>query len=459
MTQDVQEPLPAAQPSEAVLSVPVTRWRRVARAVSILPRFVGRRPLRSLAVVAALAAAAAAGFWGYFQYHLRAAREAVSLGHNAVATRHLRACQWVRPEDPEVLLLASRVARRSGTWVEAESLLDAYWARYGDDDALVLERLLLRATRGETEGTTQLLVARVARDDPASPLAREALVTGLLYRFRWGDADRFLDDWLKQAPDDPVALLLRGKLQEQREQTTEALGSFRRVLEVDPEQDEARMRLAAILLQLRQGEEAVAHLGYLNRRLPDHPGVQAHWARALALQGRTDEARAALDDCLRAHPHNAAALAERGRIAGLDADNAAAVDYLRLAVRLDPGNLATRYQYTLALTRDGKPDESAREQNTIRQMEADATRINELIRVRLLATPNDPAVHHEIATIALRAGRPEEAVRWFMIALQADPDYAPTHRALAGYYQQIDNPVLAAKHRALSQRSGSKPAP
>ena len=439
------------------------RWRRAVGTLFAPVRFAFRRPGRALlyavAFVVAVAAlgAGAAALW--FRHHLNAARVEVERGHNAAATRHLQQCQRLLPEDPDVLLLAARVARRSGAWDEAGALLDRYWELKGDDARVVFERLLLRATRGEVESAAPLLSARIAAGGPDSRLAYEALITGLLYRFRWVEAEGLIQNWLGHSPDDTIALLMRGKLQDQRSLTPEAVRTFRRVLELDPEHDEARLRLCGLLLQIRQGEEALPHLTYLRRRLPENAEVRVQLARALALQGRTDEARAALDELLRDRPDLPAALDERGRIAVADGDDKAAEDYLRRAVRFDPGNIAARNQYAEVLTRNGKVAEAAKERDLIQKLQADLERINQVISGPLQMNPTDPALHHEIGMIALRSGQPNEAMRWLKSALEVDPNHLPTHQVLVMFYRETGNPILAAKHRAIAQRLAGQKQP
>src|SRR5262249_1463637 len=69
-----------------------------------------------------------------------------------------------------------------------------------------------------------------------------------------------------------------------------------------------------------------------------------------------------------------------------------------------------------------------------------------------------PAVYHEVAMIALRAGLAKEGLRWLQSALQVDPNHIPTHRALVIFYQETGSPILAAHHRAVAQRlSAGKP--
>jgi tetratricopeptide (TPR) repeat protein len=418
---------------------------------------------RSLAKLALLAliglAISVIGLYFWTHYHLRVARRAVDRGHNAVAISHLLRCRLIRPDDPEVLLLSARVARRGGAWAEAEALLDRYWRLHGDDDALVLERLLFQATRGEVESARPLLEARIDQDDPAAPagsrraarLAREALIAGLLHRFRLHEASVAIDRWLAREPESTLGLLSRGKLEELREQSGEALVTYRRLLDLDPQHDEARLRLTTILLRLGEGEEALAHLQHLRRRLPHHPEVLMQLGQALDLQGQTSEARAVLDECLRRHPDHAGTLAERGRLARRE-DGEQAEEYLRRAIELDPGNGRTRYQFYLTLNQNGKKAEAARELEALRRLEADVQRINELLRVQLQKTPDDAAVYHEVALIARRAGLTKESLRWLHSALQVDATHLPTHRALVTHYRETGNPILAARHRAIAQR-------
>lgn len=433
---------------------------RVAARLLAPVRYARRHPVRALAgavvLLVLLAGAAAGGTYLWFHNHLSAARTAVDRGHNAVAIQHLVACRKVHSTHPEVLLLMSRVARRSGRWDDSEQMLDEYWSNHGDDEALVFERLLHRAARGELESAGPPLLARIRAGGADAGPAREALVTGYLTRFLWPDADRALTDWLSAEPDNTTALLLRGKLQEQRLDYTGPPDVYRRIVELDPDHDEARLRLTTVLLQRYSGEEALPHLERLRERLPNNHEVLYQWAAALGLQGRTAEARAALDELLRINPSHPAALAERGKYAALDRDDAAAADYLGKAVRLDPGNLAVRHQHIQALTRAGQTAEAARAEAAMARMKDDLEQINQLVRTSLQSTPNDPNVHHRIAVISLRSGQPDDGLRWLQSALQVDPDHLPTHQTLAGYYQATGNPVLAARHRAMASRLGGK---
>ena len=443
--------------------MPPPKRRRPIRILLAPLLFVKARPKRALAIFALVVLIAimtgVSGLFLWVEHHLGAARRAVDRGHNSVAIQHLLSCRRFRPDHPEVLLLSARVARSSGAWDEAKVLLDRYWELQGDDEALVLERLLLRATQGEVEATRWLSKTHIDPNDSVAPRAREAVVAGLLYRFRLAEAEKQIDRWLETDPDSTQALLAQAKLHDQRDRTDEALQTYRRIIEIDPEHELARMRMTTILLLSRQGEEALPHLEFLRRRLPDHPELLVQTAQALELQGRGSEARPLLDECLRLYPNYASALIDRGRMALRDNDNEMAEEYLRRAVGLDPGSTTARYHYSLALTANGKKLEADREEKAIARIQADVQRIKEILQGRLQEALDDPAPYHEVALIALRAGRPKEALRWLHNALQVAPNHIPTHYTLAALYHEMGNPILSSRHRAIAQRLDNKLRP
>ncbi len=145
-------------------------------------------------------------------------------------------------------------------------------------------------------------------------------------------------------------------------------------------------------------------------------------------------------------------MAERGRIAGRDGENQKAEECLSRATRLDPSNAAARYQYYLILNKNGKTAEAEKELKARQQIESDIQRIKDILKGPFQVTPNDPDLHYEIAMILLRAGRPNEMLRWLNSALQVGPQHLRTHRFLAAYYHEAGNPILSARHRALAGR-------
>ena len=438
------------------LAVPRSRLRRMGSFLGSSILGMARHPGRALLVVGLLlligVMVGLSGLHFYFEYQLGTLRQAVAQGHNLEAMRGLDRCRRLAPNHPEILLLAARLARRSGLFDQAQNLLDAYWKQKGDDDDLVLERLLLRASRGDIDPLVPVFEERIRNDDPAAPLLSEALILGSLHAFRLVDADRHVGAWLRREPDSPPALWQEGRVHELAERTSSAVESYRRCLEIDPAFDEARIRLATLLVQLEKGQEALPHAEYLSRRLGFEADVELARARALDLLDRSPEAIAILDGLLERQPKHAEALGERGRLALRAGDSVLAEEFLQRAVRRDGGNRVIRYQLVLALSRNGKPEQARQEQEKITALEADLAQMRKIITEQIPRSPANADLCYEVALIALRAGIPRETFRWLQNALRIDPDHLLTHRALATYYEKMGNPVLSSHHRSIAQR-------
>jgi predicted Zn-dependent protease len=428
-------------------------WRPGAAVVYFLLRHPGRALAAAVLLLLAAVGLCTAGVYLWSGHHLRAARAALDRYHTREALPHLEVCLKLRPRDPETLFLAARTARRLGTFGEADHYLDEYQEVRGkDDEDLILERVLVRAERGAVDEVIKFCRALVEQGHPAAPLILEALAHGCLRMYRLHEADTYLERWLQQQPDNPQALLLQGQVRDQQERRLDALASYRRALEADAELDEARSRLAVLLVTMGQGGEALPHLEYLRRRDPDNPSVQVYRARALDLLGRTGEAETALDEVLARYPHHGAALTARGSLAlRAEGQSADAERWLRQAAELEPGDYQAHYLLHQALTRNGKTEEAEQEQERLKRVEDDLKRIQEIATVKLQMAPHDPALHCEAGVIALRAGAVAEGLRWLHSALKEDPRYAPAHRALMEHYQRTGDAGRAAYHRARAE--------
>jgi predicted Zn-dependent protease len=456
-----ESPPPGAKPPPVSRRASVSR-RLLVQGFCALGRYGARHPLGLVGIVLLLALAAGgvylAGREVSSLYHLRAARDCLNCYHNAEAQRHLQVCLAIRPKDPDVLLLVARAARRSGALDAAEKFLERYEEVRGADDDLTLERMLLQAERGELEPVRRCFRAQVEQQHPDTALILEAVTRGNLRALRLRDAEDCLRRWREVQPDNVQALLLQGNLGELRQARGEAAAAYRKAVEIDPYYDEARLRLAGTLIDLGRGGEALPHLEYLRPRLPDNPEVAVGLARSLDLLARQAEAVEVLDDLLGRQPNHAAALAVRGRLALQAGRLEEAEGLLRRAVALDPGTYSTRYQFYTCLSKRGNEAEAREESERLKILEEDTRAMEQIVNVRLAKTPNDPALYHQVATIALRAGQVDEAVRWLQSALRVDPNFAPAHQMLAGYYHRSGNPGLAAQHREKARAAREAPA-
>jgi predicted Zn-dependent protease len=382
------------------------------------------------------------------EYHYRAARRALERYRLPEAQQHLDQCLQVWPSSFEVRLLAAQTARRLGDLEAAERHLACCQEIRGALSPEVgMEQTLIRAQRGGMDSVTPYLRSLVEQNDPATPLILEAMVKGYMRAFRYGDASFLLNVWLDRWPDDIEAHLFQANVCEQIGPEQEAVNHYRKVLELDPEQEEARLRLAILLIHRAVPAEALEHLERLAEKRPGDPYILSKRAHCLLALGRPQEAEETADRILAEDSRYRPAVSIKGAAALALNRPAEAEHWLRQALAMDASDYQVQHWLARSLWEQGKDEEARSAEDRLRVLTADGQRIREIIQVDINKSPNDPALRTEIGNIFLRAGSEREGVQWLYSALRQDPKYIPAHRALAAYFERIGEPARAAPHK------------
>jgi tetratricopeptide (TPR) repeat protein len=331
--------------------------------------------------------------------------------------------------------------------------LDKYQTQRGCDDAAALERTLLRAERGEMDHVTGYCKHWIENGHPDTAFIFEALAHGYLHSYRLGELRLCLERWRQEQPGNAQTYFVEGELHDCEATSADAIRAYEHALQLDPEHDEALLKLTAtLLLERRAFVEALPHLEYLRPRYPDNLEVQVRLATCRAVLGDPQEAVQLLDRIVEQHPHFALALAERGKIAVATGDYAAAETWLREAVKRSPADHSARYALVQCLQRAGKEPEALNEQQQIKKLETDLKTLSDIATQRMSQAPNDPALHYELGAILLRNGFVDQGLHWLNSAVNLQPNHAPAHQELAAYYQRVGNSEQADRHRRLAEK-------
>lgn len=414
-----------------------------------LRRLVPNRWLRlAVALVVVAVAAVVAGRHGWAYAHLRAARSDAERYRFADARRHLEQCLRVWHDRADVWLLAGQVARRGDDYEMAERCFSEAVRRSGGvpSDDLRLEQVLLQAQL-DPDAKAPYLRGLVEADHPRAVACLEALAKGYLRKNRYAHAGFVVQTWLDRRPDDPAALYYRGVVREELGPRDEAADDYRRVLEIDPAHDPARLRLVKLLRQLSRPAEARDALAPLLARAADDPAVAAEQAECLYALGDRAGAEATARAALAARPDDPDALVMLGRCL-TDADRFDEAEAaLRKAVEVRPSHFQGRSQLHRILAATGREADAAEVKAEIDRMTRDINRLRDIFSDGLANRPSDPGLHAEVGRIFLRAGEPREGLRWLGEALRLDPNHAPAHAELAAFYDRHGDKARADEHR------------
>lgn len=185
----------------------------------------------------------------------------------------------------------------------------------------------------------------------------------------------------------------------QRDELEAARREFERLIELAPGEAIGHTNLA--LVHLKAGDLAEAERAVL-RALeiePTDPDIRLILAKIYEQDGRTEEARGALEETALQHPEHARtlyALAELFGRSGTPGERGRRAEYLQRVVELEPANVAVRWQLADALLEGDEADAAAA------QLEA--------LRGQAPAFPAAAAASVDEALALTRAGRTGEAL-------------------------------------------------
>jgi tetratricopeptide (TPR) repeat protein len=227
----------------------------------------------------------------------------------------------------------------------------------GSSEEVLLEWSFQHAATGDLALAEIFFQSRLRKSFlPEGPLICEVLFTGYLRMYRFRDAHTCLNYWLEQQPDHVQALFLRRTGWRTRQQPQKAAADYRRVLELDPERQDAREALISCLLDadVHAFVEALPLVEQILRQRPDNAGLHVQLALRREGLGQTQQAREIPDRVLQEHPDHGLTLRERGRLALQDGQLAEAESWLRRSLAVLPSDFSTHNSLFVCLERQEK---------------------------------------------------------------------------------------------------------
>ncbi len=267
----------------------------------------------------------------------------------------------------------------------------------------------------------------------------------------------------KRNPESWLVLNRYGLILEQEGKAIQSLELYKKSLELQPKQVEARNALASLLLGAGKTQDATDHLqmalkldpasavthynigntlgqqgkqaeaiAEYNEALllnPDYADAHNNLACHLAMTGKLDEASKHLRRAVELRPDYPDALSNLGSLL-LDLKKTdEAISFLEKAVKLNSNHADAQFNLANALSMKGK-NEMAIEHY------AAALRLNPMLTM----------AHYRLANLIMHAGKREEAITHYNAALEQNPDLAEVHYQLGVALNQTGKASDAGKH-------------
>ena len=317
------------------------------------------------------------------------------------------------------------------------------------------------------------------RINPRDERSRLALSRVLSSAGRDAEAEAVLEETVRVLPDSARAHLWLASSYERMNQYAEARHAYEAAAR-DAVTGLSQLygsigRLASAAADFPGASEALTRAVMAN---PNNPVTHSYLASALLQQDRVDEAFAEFVVALLIDPRHAAAHAGIGQI-HLDAGRYAdAVDALRLATELAPGNAEVQYALASALTRAGNSEEAKqyfsrveqaqrqtladrrralsldvlKEEAALRTSEGNYERAAALWEQVLTREPGRASNHARFAAVLASAGRIDAAIERYEKALTLGAEPA-AYLHLAELYSKAGRAPDAARARLMYEKA------
>jgi tetratricopeptide (TPR) repeat protein len=227
--------------------------------------------------------------------------------------------------------------------------------------------------------------------------------------------------------NDAASLYRMGQELHRKGEYEQAIGRYKKALELKPEFPEALCNLSACLSKTGQLDEAVEAAHEALKLRPKYPLALTNLGVAWARRGNLDEAiiefRRALElqpDFILALDNLGSALAEKGQ-------SDEAIHLFHQALQLKPDSASTLNNLGVALSDKGQHDEAI-------------VYLEKALRLE----PESPGILDSFGLILCRKGRIGEGIKYFRKALKIDPQYVAAHQHLEQFSNVGDggNPYM-----------------
>lgn len=220
--------------------------------------------------------------------------------------------------------------------------------------------------------------------------------------------------------------------------TASASQMLKRVAEKNPS-TRTLLALASAYEQLRQYREAAETYRRALELTPDNLDLKRAWAQSLFAAEEYDKAQAAFEELLSTESNDLLALLRLSQIHRQKQDFAKAEEYARRAAKLDPANLEVQYNEVSLLEAQGKlPEAIARLKEMLAAIERRPSSFGERTNRAILL--------ERLGLLHRMADQTAEAVAAFREMAQVDPDSAARAEA------QIIDALRAAKEFAAAEK-------
>jgi len=224
-----------------------------------------------------------------------------------------------------------------------------------------------------------------------------------------------------------------------RNELENALSQFRKVLDLAPNHQQARLLTSLVLLQQKRVDDAITEAKRVIEGDDRNPTAHNILGNAYIAKGMVDEALKEFDRALELEPRLVDAHVKKGIVSLARGKAAEGEADLVAAVKVAPEILNSRYLLATYYLRTNKKDKAI-----------------SVLKEGLRGGKQDALLYNSMAAAAFAAKRENEGISYLQKAREMAPDYFPPYFNMASYYiNKKDNARAAGLLNDVLKRDGA----
>lgn len=231
---------------------------------------------------------------------------------------------------------------------------------------------------------------------------------------------------------------------------------YRRAHSLDPISFRWTYYLGALQIALGESTEAVGTLRQALRLDPGYLPAQLKLGESLLASGKPGEARKLYEEIILGHRDSAQAFYDLGRARQADGDPSGAIEAFRDACDLYPNFGSAHYALALAYRRQGKGEQSNTELALYEKNRYDIPGINDPLLAEIADLYVNPQSLVQSGIEFANQGKLEQAVAESEKALRVDPQFFKAHMNLISQYGRLHDFKKAEEHYRAAVRIDPK---
>lgn len=374
--------------------------------------------------------------------------------HATAALNWIQQAYNLDQQNVETVLILARAQRRANQVEASVGTLKKLFQLSGQTEELQREQWLVEAQVGDLKNLEQHLADMLV--DPRGNAADicETFVNSCILNYRFADAQRLIEVWQADFPEDPLPHYYQGRILEHQGNWSQAETEFNTALKLSPEHIPSTYNLARIKLSQNQVDAALEYYQRCLQQQKQHAAALLGMARCLRMQQDVTAARKILKQVQQmpetqiikdfrevgdpAYAARNAVALQLGQLELSAGNYQQAVTNLETAVLQNPKDRKARLALADAYRGLGELKKAEAQLQIIQKSQAAITRLDECFDL-LQKDLSNAELRAEIGEIFLEHISENQGIVWLKNALYYDPDNQRATQALKKYYEQLEN--------------------